>query len=356
MSLPYYDLTVRTIVPATEDLPRHSEASILELEDGSLLMAWQRHERSRFGSGDEAPATIALMNSRDGGASWENERIAARMIPGCKNCYSPTLFRLKSGRIALFFKRYMHLVGGEPILSSFYRMESGDEGETWTPEQTLWEMKPYSTFNHTAKRLSDGSAVMPFEETEAWGGPKDQGKVFVLRSEDDFQTWTKSNVITVPMRGLSEPCISERPDGSLNMVLRNQLGSVFASFSADGGRTWSLPQTTGLHAPESCPCSVAVPGTDAEIVVWNNSEYDMHWYSHYGKRTPLTMAISRDNLRTFTDVYDIETDPGRAFSNPSFTVTSRGLFLLNYWTCTYSPEGRMSGPLDLKLATFRVRL
>ena len=61
------DLSINTIVTATKELPRHSEASILELKDGSLLMAWQRHERSSFGSGDQAPSTISLMNSDDNG-------------------------------------------------------------------------------------------------------------------------------------------------------------------------------------------------------------------------------------------------------------------------------------------------
>ena len=82
----------------------------------------------------------------------------------------------------------------------------------------------------------------------------------------------------------------------------------------------------------------------------------MNWSSHYGKRTPLTVAISKDGLRTFSDFFDIETDPSRAFINPSITVTSDGLFLLNYWTCKYSPEGFMSGPIDLKLASFRINL
>ena len=357
MSLPYYDLTVRTILPATEDLPRHSEASILELKDGRLLMAWQRHERSRFGSGDQAPATIALRNSSDGGATWENERIAAAMIPGCTNCYSPSLFRLSDGRIALFFKRYMQLETGAPILTNYYRIESADEGETWSEERALWEGRTWSTLNHAVTRLADGALLLPilFSDGACWT-KEERFHVAVLRSEDDFATWTQSDDITVPMRGLMEPCIAQRPDGSLNMVMRTQLGSVFASVSRDGGRSWSKAQTTGLHAPESCPCSVMVPGTDAQIVVWNNAEYDMQWYSHYGKRTPLTMAISRDGLRTFTDVFDIETDPGRAFTNPSFTVTADGLFLLNYWSCPYAPSGRMEGLIDLKLATFRVRL
>jgi hypothetical protein len=87
------DLYIQTVVSATAELPRHSEASILELKDKRLLMAWQRHEKSTFGAGDQAPSTIALMNSDDNGRTWHSLRIAAGMIPGCVNVYSPALYR-----------------------------------------------------------------------------------------------------------------------------------------------------------------------------------------------------------------------------------------------------------------------
>lgn len=351
-----YDLSKRTIVTATENFPRHSEASILELKDGQLLIAWQRHEKSGFGSGDQAPSTIALMNSGDNGVTWNHFRIAVEMIPGCVNVYSPCLYRCADGSISLFFKRYTHLVPGEQSLNSYYRMDSYDEGETWSEEQLLWENKPYKAINHAAKRIASGVTLLPIARSEAWGGPKDHSIVSVLRSEDDLHTWSESNRITVPMRGLSEPCIAQHADGSLHMVMRTQLGSVFHSFSTDDGRTWSKPQVTGLHAPESCPCIASIPGTDAQLIVWNNSEYDMGWRSHYGKRTPLTMAISKDGLKTFSNYIDIENDPERVFTNPSITITSTGLFLLNYWTCPYLPDGHFGGLIDLKLASFRVKI
>lgn len=353
----YKNLEIFEAIKATEDFPRHSEASILELNDGSLLMAWQCHEHSVHGSGDDSPATIALMNSYDNGATWENRRVVAKMIEGSTNCYSPSLFRRKDGRITLLFKRYTHLVPLEHTLCNFYRIDSDDEGKTWSREMILWENKEFYPINHGFKRLADSSALLPIEYSEGgWCAPDDHDVVSVLRSNDDFETWEESNSITLPMRGACEPCIAQRADGSLNMVLRNQLGSVFYSESFDGGKTWSKPQTTGLRAPESCPCIVSVPNSDAQLVIWNNSEYDMKWFSHFGKRTPLTMAISRDGLKTFSDFYDLETDPGRAFTNPSVTITKSGLFLLNYWTIPYSPKGRMEGLIDLKLARFNIEL
>ena len=348
------DLNITTVVAATEDFPRHSEASIIELKNKSLLMAWQCHAKSGFGSGDQAPSTISLANSYDNGATFVNRRVAAGMIPGCVNVYSPSLYRCLDGSISLFFKRYTHLVWGEEMLNSYYRINSYDEGGTWSEEQLIWENAKHHAINHSLKRIASGATLLPITASDAWGGPKDCSRVSVLRSEDDLSTWTESNSIQLPMRGATEPCIAQHADGTLYMVMRTQLGSVFMSFSTDDGRTWSKAQSVGLRTPESCPCIVSVPGTNAQLVIWNNSEYDMGWYSHYGKRTPLTVALTKDGMKTFDGFFDIETDPGRAFTNPSVTVTSDGLFLLNYWTCKYSPEGMMGGPIDLKLASLRV--
>lgn len=357
MSSIYYDFSKQVVLKATEDMPRHSEASVLELEDGSLLMAWQCHIKSEYGAHDKAPSTVSLANSRDFGKTWENQRIAAKMIEGCVNVYSPTLFRNADGSISLYFKRYMQLDVGKPILNNYYKITSYDEGNTWSKEETIWENRTSGTHNHSIKRLRDGAILIPTTFSKVGHAlPNERFYVSVLRSEDDGKSFTSSNEITVPMRGLMEPCIAERADGSLNMVMRTQLGSVFYSKSFDGGKTWTKPQTTGLQAPESCPCIVSIPDSDAQLVIWNNAEYDMFWSSHYGKRTPLTMAISRDGLKTFTDFFDIETDPGYAFTNPSVTVTKNGLFIVNYWSSKYNEQGFFGGTaIDLNIATFRIK-
>ena len=354
----FYDVEITTVVQGTEDLPRHSEATVLELKDKSLLIAWQRHEKSKFGGGDQAPSTISLMNSYDNGKTWENFRVAAGMIEGCVNVYSPSLYRNMDGTITLFFKRYMSLQPGKVHEVNYYRIDSGDEGKTWSEEKLLWERKPYAPLNHSAKRTLSGATLLPLcEGRGGWCAPNETHLVSVLRSEDDLKTWTQSNEICVPMRGLMEPCISQQANGRLNMVMRTQLGSVFYSESYDDGRTWSKPQPTSLKAPESCPCTATIPGTDVQIIVWNNSEYDMHWRSHYGKRTPLTMALSRDGLRTFTDFIDLETDPMQIYTNPAITITSDGLCVLTYWNGRYHEDGRMgAGYISLKLATFRVKI
>ena len=351
----FYDIKIYTAFKADKNNPRHSEGSIIELKDGSLLMAWQCFQKSDNGSNDTAPANISIANSYDNGATWVNKHVVAGMTDFCVNCYSPAFFRDANDNIVLLFKRYTQLEAGKIKLNNCYHIESADEGKTWSEETLLWENRDFGIMNDCVRRLSDGSLLMPIEINPGINsGPEDHEHVAVLRSTDDFKTYTQSKVITCAKRGLMEPCIAERNDGSLNMVMRTQLGAVYCSDSTDGGKTWSEAYPTPLIAPESCPCVFSIPGTDAQLVIWNNT-FDPNFRTHFGKRSPLTMAISRDGLKTFSEFYNLETDEGHAFTNPAVMMTSDGLFVLNYWTCKYSDEWLMNGTIDLKIATFRIK-
>ena len=133
------------------------------------------------------------------------------------------------------------------------------------------------------------------------------------------------------MRGAMEPHIVELTNGDLLMTLRTQLGAVFRSRSTDGGVTWSLAQTTGLKAPESMPCLTKIPQTGDLLLIYNNSQYQPN-YDHYGKRTPLTSAISRDEGETWENFKNIETDPEFEFTNPHCFYLRNDRVLIAYET------------------------
>lgn len=343
---------ISMVVKASKENPRNSEASVIRCRDGSLLMAWQCYEESDKGSGDAGPNTIHAMRSFDEGRTWEQDRVLIPRPENCVNLYSPNFIRLRDGAIGLVYMKYVQLETGKPQLASIYFAKSYDEGESFPEVQTLSERDRYTVSNDCLRRLSSGRLLISacLSSGEVWTAT-DHHSVGILYSDDDGATWQHSEaVIDLPMRGAMEPFVAEGADGTLVMVMRNQLGSLFRSYSCDQGITWTKPQTTGLPVPESCPYITRVPGSEAMLVIWNNSEYDMHWASHYGKRTPLTVAVTYDNARTFSDFFDIETDPNRAFSNPGSIWLSDHELLLNYWTCPYSNTGRMSGVIDLKQA------
>ncbi len=109
------------------------------------------------------------------------------------------------------------------------------------------------------------------------------------------------------MRGSMEPKIEELKDGRLLMIMRTQLGSVFKSYSEDGGATWSDAQTTGLRSPESCPLLMRVPQTGDLLLIWNDSPYNPK-FDHYGLRNPLSTTISKDDGLTWLQSKPLETN------------------------------------------------
>lgn len=144
--------------------------------------------------------------------------------------------------------------------------------------------------------------------------------------------------------------VEETRDEKLLMVMRNQLGGLFVSESTDNGISWSKPQTTGLRTPESCPELTRMPATGDLLMIWNNSPYDPAFTSHYGKRSPLTAAISKDEGLTWINIRNIEDCPRHAYSNPGCRFTSYGTAIINYWTCEYTQEWRMQHKIDLRVA------
>jgi len=353
-----YDIKKTVAFDATEEHPRHSEASVIQCKDGSLRMVWQRFSKSTVGSNDHAPATVMIADCPDGRpeeSGWVNIRTAAERTESCVNVYSPNLIRLKDS-VALIFMRYMRLAPGEISLASAFIKLSYDEGKTFGEERMLWDKLPITFSNDCIFRSRTGRIVLPVTHSGgAWG--KDQAiRVSTVYSDDEGKTWSFSDHrVFLPMRGAMEPFIAQCSDGRLVMVMRNQLGSLMQCYSCDDGITWTKPQTTGLSIPESCPYITNVPDTDTLMVIWNNAEYDPQYVSHFGRRTPLTVAFSDDNGRSYHDITDIEDDPAMAYSNPGVTWTEDGRCILTYWTTEYKPNGRMGGPISLKLAAFKVK-
>ncbi|NQU11331.1 exo-alpha-sialidase [bacterium] len=340
-------IDIVTVAASTPQAPRQGEGDVVELGDGRLLLAYMEF----FGDGsDLAQTRIVAAESADGGHTWRQQRVLTETTPGDVNVYSPNLVRAADGGILLLFMRQHTKL---PPTITQYVWKSTDEGQTFTPFAEFAVRQDYSLCNAVVKRLASGRLLLPTTATHTVGATPyaHTGCGAVLYSDDDGRTWQEAaNHVDLPMRGVMEPHVEETRDGRVVMVMRNQLGSLFLSQSGDGGVSWSKPQTTGLRAPESCPEITRIPATGDLLVIWNNSPYEPDFASHYGKRSPLTAAVSRDEGRSWSEPRDIEDDPRRAFSNPGCRFTRSGQAIVNYWTCEYLPDWRMQDIIDLRVA------
>jgi hypothetical protein len=106
---------------------------------------------------------------------------------------------------------------------------------------------------------------------------------------------------------MQEPAVVELKSGRLLMLARTDQGCQMRADSADGGDTWTPARPTDIKSPVS-PCSVRrIPKTGDLLLVWNDhSHIDP---ARRGKRTPLAVAVSRDDGATWEKAKIIEDDP-----------------------------------------------
>lgn len=332
-----------TVAKSTREFTRKGEGDVIELADGRLLLVYM--EFSGNGS-DFAKTRLAAQESSDGGLTWGRHRVITETAPGDLNVYSPNLIAAKDGGILLIFMRQHR-----PGALTNHVWKSSDGGRTFLPMAEFVRGRDFALCNATVKRLASGRLLLPASPPVA-GKPAETGPyaAAMLFSDDDGRTWRVSESrIELPKRGAMEPHVEQTATGRVLMVMRNQLGKLYLSESDDDGATWSAPRASELTTPESCPELTRIPGTSDLLMIWNHS-YDPKFKSHYGKRSPLTAAISRDNGKTWQHMRHIETDPKRAFSNPGCRFTRKGKAILNYWTCEYLPNWAMQDVIDLRVA------
>ncbi|UCC99311.1 MAG: exo-alpha-sialidase [Phycisphaerales bacterium] len=294
------------IEPSTKN-PRNSEGDIIELNDGRLCLIYTRFTG---GSSDHAAADLVRRTSDDGGRTWSDESIVVRRLGGL-NVMSVSLLRLAGGPIALFYLRKTSKEDCRPLMCL-----STDEAQTWSqPTVCIRDKVGYYVLNNDrAVQLSTGRLILPVAWHQGPGQARDTaGVVMCYLSDDTGKTWRRSRDsfkgygpngqrITV-----QEPGIIELKDGRLMMFMRTNAGSQYICYSQDGGETWSRAGPSNLASPLS-PASVErIPGTGDLLCVWNDHS-GIHSYPA-GCRTPLCMAVSRDEGKTWSRSRVIEGNP-----------------------------------------------
>jgi len=282
-------------------------------------------EGRRHNGRDEDEIDIVLRRSRDGGATWEPQRIV--VSDGDRTCGNPCpVVDRNTGSVILPFCKDNQQV---------FVTRSLDDGETWSkPEEITDKVKdPGWTYVGTGPghgiQLQNGRLLIP-SWSDASPGPATWrvppavwGKVqssYAFFSDDGGMNWQQGQEMT---SNASDECEAvELLNGVVYMNLRSRGGGKrrATARSYDQGQTWSdVEYDAALPEPE---CQGGITRfDDGRVLLSHPSEVD--------ERRNLTVSLSYDGCQTWPVRKILEPGPS-AYSD--LAVTDDGRILCLYET------------------------
>ncbi len=318
------------LAPASSSSVRKTEAAIVALKDGRLLLAYT--DFYTVSPKDDAPARIRGRHSSDLGRTWSAPFTIVENTARV-NVMSVSLLRLRSGEIALtyMFKNSHEDPSGppEPADCSVLFRVSSDEGKTFSEPVAITSRRSFWVVNNDRLvQLASGRLLAPCQRLDNWPVVR-HSLTQVLYSDDNGKTWTGSELVDIPSNGdgADEPGVVELKDGRILMYFRTDLGRIYQSFSSDSGVRWTAPEPMSLEAPVSPAIIKRIPSTGHLLAIWN---YTLpHVRGGHTDRFPLSAAISRDEGRNW-DIRDLDTDVRFSYGYPSITFV-KDRALVTYW-------------------------
>jgi len=297
-------------LPPGPDNPRNSEGDLIQLNDGRILLVYTHFTA---GAGDHANAFLAGRFSSDQGKTWTKEDTTVIPNEGGMNIMSVSLLRLQDGRIALFYLRKNSTQDCRPVMRI-----STDETKTWSePIETIpdSDVGYYVMNNDRAVQIKGGRLILPLAQHfgsgwEKWTG---YGKAVCYFSDDAGKSWKRSEPVPAAEISAGKPAMIQEPgvvelqDGRLMMFARTNGGSQYLSYSKDRGETWSEWVPSDILSPVSPATIERIPSTGDLLLVWNNHKDIAP--SLKGKRTPLTVAISTDDGKSWKHIQNLFDNP-----------------------------------------------
>jgi len=305
-------ITKVQLLPPSEANPRNSEASIIQLKDGRLLLAYSHFYGRDMDAGG---AYIAGRFSEDNGRTWTGKDIVLVENEGKFNVMSVSLLRLLSGEIALFY-----LVKNSQSDCIPYVRISNDEARTWGNRIRVISQEGYYGLNNDRViQLPSGRLIVPVEFSPGAYGPPEAPIVppcqsMCFLSDDKGISWHRSQTVLEPLigskSGLQEPGVVELKDSSVMMFMRTDLGGQFVSYSYDRGETWTNPVFSSLKGPCSPATIKRIPSTGDLLAVWNTPSAICR---RPLPRCTLSTAISKDEGKSWQNIKTLEYDPEASY-------------------------------------------
>lgn len=330
-------------------------ANLMVLGDGSLGCVW-------FGGTQEGMADISAHFAKlaPGATRWS---AATKLVddPG-RSEQNPILFPTPSGELQLL---YTSQKSGNQDTAIVRRRISRDHGASWSAADTMIA-DPGTFVRQPVQVLANGDWLLGTFLCRTTPGVKWVGDddLSALRiSSDQGRTWRR---VDVPdSLGAVHMNVVEAGGGELVAFYRSRWADfVHASRSSDGGASWSAPAPTVL--PNNNSSIQATRLTDGRIaLVYNHSsaanaaERRLSLYDEIddgdgataeqpqrartafwgAPRAPLSLVLSADGGRTWSERLDLETGDGYCMTNNS---TDRKNRELSYPSVHQGPDGRLN--------------
>lgn len=299
-------------------------SSFVRLASGTLLTVFQA-SRSNEGAATQEKFSV---RSADDGATWSSATV---LVPNSNESgvvtlpWDGTVFLDATGRVRYVFavSSIMHLSAG-----SLYTISSSNEGASWSAPSLVL---PKTTWNRSISNinppvlLQGGDLALPVDTVP--GGPDEHGPVTsaLVVVGGDNELWTPLGIVPSPeLASIStflEPAVvacAPPLDDQMLMLLRTNIGQLWAARSTDAGTTWSVAYQTPFRNPDSKvnlfrwsgPGAGGGAPADGDLVLTLNPLSTCNASAPYCPRTPLSLTVSRDCGGSWGPLYDVEVDAG----------------------------------------------
>ncbi|GGG04604.1 glycosyl hydrolase [Rhizobium wenxiniae] len=316
-----------------------NHASFLHLaDDGALICAW-------FGGTLEGKSDISIFASvlAEGSSQWgEPQRLSFDPDHSEQN---PVLFAAPGGELLLFHTSQPSGNQDECRIRMAEVSRDASNATKLAAGEGRYLDLPRGCFVRAPLTVrEDGAWLLPIfrciqRPGQKWNGSHDRAAVGI--SEDRGKTWRLEDL------DQSTGCVHMSPvsigEQKLAAVFRRrQADFVYRTESADGGRTWSTPQATDV--PNNNSSIAAITLKDGRIAIICNptnaemsSDRRASLYDELGEdddrpdanpdggcvpiwgvpRAPVSVCISDDGAKSFSQRIVIEDGPGTCMSNNS---------------------------------------
>jgi predicted neuraminidase len=328
-------------------------SSIVALPNGDLLVCWFQ------GSGERTANDVAVKGARlkKGEKQWSKPFLMAD-TPGHPDC-NPMLFMNNNGKLFLVWIVVQANRWENSILKVRTTTDYDGEGAPRWEWQDNILLKPGDEFakraeeqfnENTEDNLAWAEYALPYEEMliEAAKDPKkretgwmtrctptilDNGKILlplysdgfnfglIAISEDDGTTWSSS--LPIIGRGLNQPSLVIRKDGSLDAYLRDDgdaPGRIMISHSNDEGYSWTFAKKSDIPNP----------GSSVEIINLKSGNWLLIYNDVDDGRYSIAAAVSEDEGKSWRRKRNLESVAGGSFSYPSVIQTKDGKIHVTY--------------------------